>query len=70
MVEKTLELYYTRFGMMVRPIDLTLGFDYNRVYFSVEAVLMDFTLHGWNESSRKGEAKGEEGMLVTFTKSR
>lgn len=68
MHEKTLEIYFTRFGVMVRPVLHTLGFDYNRVYYSVDSVLMDFKSHGWVEVGREGEMLGKEGMLVTFTK--
>ena len=69
MHEKTLELYFTRFGVMVRPILYTMGLDYNRVYYSVDSVLMDFRVNGWIESKREGEMLGKEGMLVTFAKS-
>ena len=43
----TLDVYYDRFGVLVRPYNPLLGFDYGRVYFSVEAVLEDFKLNGW-----------------------
>lgn len=47
MVEFSLEIYYARFGALVRPFTPKIGFDYNRVYSSVEDVIKDFRIHGW-----------------------
>lgn len=47
-MEVSLELYYSRFGVLVRPQLPKIGFDYNRVYNSMEDVVRDFALHGWS----------------------
>lgn len=49
----TLEVYYARFGVLVKPFFHTAGFNYNRVYFSKEAVIEDFALHGWELKKRE-----------------
>jgi hypothetical protein len=64
----TLALHYSRYGVVVTPILPSLGFDYNRVYFSVDAVLKDFELHGWTVESQHGEMYGNNPLFVVFKK--
>lgn len=60
MVEHTLEVYYSRFGVLVRPYTPKLGFNYNRVYISKDAVVQDFALNGW-------KLERIEGMVLSNT---
>lgn len=70
MVEHTLEVYYSRFGVLVRPYTPKLGFNYNRVFHSKDAVVEEFALHGWRLIRKEGvvlsNALGNE--LFTFGK--
>lgn len=70
MVEHTLEVYYARFGVLVRPYTPKLGFNYNRVYHSKDAVVEDFALNGWKLVKKEGmvlsNTLGNE--LFTFSK--
>lgn len=62
----TVEIYPTRFGFMVRPIIPQIGFDYNRVYNSVDWVIKDFFLHGWYVESITDNVEPRSGQLYTL----
>lgn len=47
MTRIAVEVYFARFGVLVKPYRPQVGFNYNRVYFNKEAVIQDFSLHGW-----------------------
>lgn len=49
----SLDVYYDRFGVLVKPFHPQVGFNYNRVYYSKEAVIEDFDIHGWKLISRE-----------------
>lgn len=65
-----LEVYYSRFGVLVRPQLPRVGFDYNRVYNSREAVVQDFAFHGWKLINTKEMLLSNTlgNMLFTFRK--
>ncbi len=61
-----LEVYYDRFGVLVRPYSQLLGFNYNRVYYSVEDVMRDFWKHGWQSVRAERGPDPFSGMFHTF----
>lgn len=64
----SLEIYYGRFGVLVRPFRPQLGFDYNRVYYSIDAVILDFWKHGWKVVDIQGNIEPKSGSFYTFQK--
>jgi len=56
----TLELYYARFGALVRPYKETVGFDYNRVYNNFDEIIQDFALNGWKLIDKQDSDYGNE----------
>lgn len=63
-----MEIYYSRFGVLARPIIKQFGFDYNRVYYSVEAILEDFYKHGWEVAEIEKSPEPRSGSFYTFSK--
>ena len=69
MVEYSLEIYYSRFGVAIRPFAPKMGFDYNRVYISIEEALRDFRIHGWEVYGEPVPSKEPRaGSFYTFRK--
>ena len=64
----SLEIYYSRFGVLVRPIVPQMGFDYNRVYYSIDAVIEDFWRNGWKVTDIMGSIEPKSGSFYTFEK--
>jgi len=66
----TIEIYYSRFGVLARPYYETVGFDYNRVYNNFSDVIQDFLLNGWNLINKEDSDFGNEviSSLCTFQK--
>ena len=60
-----LELYYSRFGALVRPYRETIGFDYNRVYNSFDDIILDFALNNWKMVKRQ-DSKGGDEVVSAF----
>lgn len=51
-----------RYGFLALPYHATVGFDYNRVYPTIAAVIHDFLLHGYT-----CEYKGKDVYMFTRT---
>lgn len=66
MDEISVEIYYARFGVLVRPYVPTVGFDYNRVYYSLDSVIQDFEIHGWRFVKSEPNIEPKGGRFYTF----
>lgn len=51
-IDYSLEVYFDKFGVQVRPYIEKVGFNYNTIYRSKDEVIEDFALNGWTLVSR------------------
>lgn len=45
-----LDIQASRFGFLAVPYKPQAQFDYNKIYNSIDDIIMDFKLHGWTFS--------------------
>lgn len=69
-IKVELEVYPSRYGFLVTPFLVKVGFDYNTLYVSKDDVIRDFKLRGWSLVERKKNTLSKilDSEFFTFQK--